>query len=147
MKKHIFVFLLLFLCGCAVEPTRIHTKDGKQYGRTHGIFRERWYDYWHAALSCMEGDFRAEALEMLNYALAQRNRDQGMARAFGMHCTDCFPHREKGILLYPAGDNESAKKELELSSRSIPQPRPVFIWTKCASASWKGKKARVPLPV
>ncbi len=148
MKKNIPIFLFIFLlfCGCAVNMPPVYEKEGKEYGHTEGIFRERWYDYYRVALSYMEGDFRADALVMLDLALAQRDTDRRMAKTFGMHFIDYFPHREKGILLYLNGEDESAIKELELSLSHYPSAKAFFYLDKIRIRIMEKEKLRISAP-
>ncbi|MEE4359203.1 MAG: hypothetical protein V2I97_22225 [Desulfococcaceae bacterium] len=148
MKKNIPIFLFIFLlfCGCAVHLPPVYEKEGKEYGHTEGIFRERWYDYYRVALSYMEGDFRADALVMLDLALVQRDTDRRMAKTFGMHFIDYFPHREKGILLYLNGRDEAAKKELELSLSQYPSAKAFFYLDKIRIRMMEKEKLRISAP-
>lgn len=63
----------------------------------------------------MEGGCYPYALMDLDRALERRPDDKRMARTFGMHLGDYFPHREKGLIYYLMGDDEAAQRELEIS--------------------------------
>ncbi|MEE4357763.1 MAG: hypothetical protein V2I97_14955 [Desulfococcaceae bacterium] len=107
--------LLLLLTACQHAPRPACENQGIQYCKTDGIFGGKWFDYYERGLSCMEGECYDAALADLTRALRRRDRDERMAKTYGFHFMDYFPHREKGIIHYLQGDYEQAKKELELS--------------------------------
>jgi tetratricopeptide (TPR) repeat protein len=110
------VLLLLFLQGCAVPPTTgTYIKDGVEYGKVKGAFRHRWWNYYERGLSFMEGEFYNEAISDFAQAIEQRFEDQRMARTYGMHFVDYFPHREMGLGYYLLGEYDAAQKQMELS--------------------------------
>ena len=113
---------ILLVVSCAPHPAGVtHGQDGKIHGRTaDAFFRHRWWNYYARGLSYAEEGCHEEALADLRKAAAQRERDQRMARTYGMHFIDYFPHRETGILLYETGDLDGAQHELELSLESFP---------------------------
>ncbi len=124
MKKSILFALALvgvlavtlFLsCVESGPPRKAYIKDGKKYGVVRGAFRHRWWNYLERGLSYADGAFYKEAAADLKEAIRQRDKDQRMARTYGMHFIDYFPHRELGIVYYEMEDLEEAKKELELS--------------------------------
>jgi len=127
MKHGIILFfcILLFISGCAV-PYRTMIKDGKKYCTTRGVFKSRWYNYFERSLSCIEGKFYKQALHDLNIAIKQRNQDQRMARTFGMHFIDYFPHREKGLAHFLMGDYEFAEFEFNLSVQQEPSAKAFY---------------------
>src|SRR5208283_6182926 len=77
------------------------------YGGDSGTFRGNWWNYYDRAIAYSEsqgpgpGD---KAIADLNQALSMRAKDQRMARTYGMHFIDYFPHRELGIVFFHAGD-------------------------------------------
>ncbi|MBW2335032.1 MAG: tetratricopeptide repeat protein [Deltaproteobacteria bacterium] len=110
-----FLFMLSFW-SCAGKPASpLYVKDGKEYGKVRGTFRHRWWNYYERALSYAEGEFYKEAIEDLKESIRQRAEDQRMARTYGMHFIDYFPHRELGVTYYHLGRYEDAKEELETS--------------------------------
>ena len=132
MKKSIrsVLFLILFSLSilslwCCAEPSRkpAYLKDGKEYGKVSGTFRHRWWNYYERALSFTEGKYYSDAISDLKEAIQQREKDQRMARTYGMHFIDYFPHREKGIVHYETGNLEAAKEELELSLLHYPSAK------------------------
>ena len=114
----------------AVHPTpagRTYQKDGKVYGQTDGaFFRHRWWNYYERGLSYADGRYFEEALADLQAAIRKRAQDQRMARTYGMHFLDYFPHREMGIILYEKGDLDAAQRELELSLQYSPTAKARF---------------------
>jgi tetratricopeptide (TPR) repeat protein/TolB-like protein len=117
--------LFILLLSCYAGPSRepVYVKDGKEYGKVQGSFRHRWWNYYERGLSFQDGKFYLEALSDLKEAIQQREKDQRMARTYGMHFIDYFPHRERGIVYYEMGDLGAAKEELELSLRHYPSAK------------------------
>ncbi|MCG6881665.1 MAG: hypothetical protein LJE96_21285 [Deltaproteobacteria bacterium] len=97
------------------EKAPIHISDGKTYGKVQGSFRGRWWNYYERGLSYADGRFFEEAARDFRTAIQKREKDQRMARTYGMHFVDYFAHRELGIVYFRMGDLEEAKKELTLS--------------------------------
>ncbi|MBN1832983.1 MAG: hypothetical protein JW896_12830 [Deltaproteobacteria bacterium] len=127
----LFIFLavvfLFSFCQCAVEsPKPVYVKDGRVYGEVKGAFRHRWWNYYERGLSYAEGEFYVEATEDLKEAIRQRSSDRRMARTYGMHFMDYFPHRELGIVYYYADNMEAAEMELELSLSHFPSDKARF---------------------
>ncbi len=145
MKKWwILIFLLLY--SCALQPPPVCKKNGISYCLADGSFTGQWYDYYERALSCMEGECYQSALSELNIALKQRTEDKRMARTFGMHFTDYFPHREKGLIHYLEGDYNTAKSELELSVKQYPSAKALFYLDKVRKAIMEQEKQIVSAP-
>lgn len=114
----------LLLIQCAVnQPEGNYIKDGKEYGKVRGAFRHKWWNYYERGLSFADGRFFNEAMVDLKEAVKMRGTDQRMARTYGMHFVDYFPHREIGILHYETGDFEMAEKELKLSISQFPSAK------------------------
>ncbi len=119
--------ILLSLCQCAVQSAGpVYTKDGKEYGKIGGAFRHKWWNYYERGLSYADGEFYKEAQADLREAVRQRDKDQRMARTYGMHFIDYFPHRELGIVYYQLGNSGLAKEELDLSLRQFPSAKARF---------------------
>jgi tetratricopeptide (TPR) repeat protein/TolB-like protein len=126
------LFFLVFLIpsfvwectGKIPEPPFI--KGGVEYGKVEGSFRGRWWNYYERGLSFVEGKFYREALSDLEQSIKQREKDQRMARTYGMHFIDYFPHRESGVIHYQIGDLQAAKKELEKSLEHFPSAKGRF---------------------
>ncbi len=109
------IIVLSFMACVSSPPQNSYIKDGKEYGVTRGLFRGKWWNYYERGISFGEGDFLNEAQNDLETAIAQRGRDQRMARTYGMHFIDYFPHRELGIVLLRKGELTKAVRELEIS--------------------------------
>jgi TolB-like protein len=112
--------------GCTTDSTLTYVKKGKVYGKVQGAFRHRWWNYYERGLSFAEGEFYQEAIGDLKIAINQRAKDQRMARTYGMHFIDYFPHRELGIIYYQLEDLRTAKRELELSLSHFPSAKAQF---------------------
>lgn len=107
MMRRIFVIALAaFLMTAA--PLPLPADDS-------GTFRGKWWNYYErGANRASKGEYSA-AIADLKKAMDLRDRDQIMARTYGMHFVDYFPHRELGVILYLQGDLEKALSELETS--------------------------------
>jgi TolB-like protein len=104
----------LFTCApTATAP--VYQKNGRTFGVTSGAFRHRWWNFYERGLSYADGQFFKEAVADLQEAVRQRAKDQRMARSYGMHFVDYFPHRELGVLYYYQEKFDDALKELETS--------------------------------
>ena len=139
--------ILLSLCQCAVQSAApVYLKDGKEYGKVSGAFRHRWWNYYERGLSYADGEFYQEALSDLKEAMGQRHKDQRMARTYGMHFVDYFPHRELGIVYYQMGDLGLAKKELELSLRQFPSAKATFYLDRVRKSSIEQETREITPP-
>jgi hypothetical protein len=117
---------MAMISGCTPSAGRGIEKDGKLYGVTDGVFRHRWWNYYERGLSFSDGQFYPEALADFQASLADRENDQRMARTYGMHFVDYFPHRESGVIYYFMGNLDVSKKELELSLSQFPTAKAQF---------------------
>ena len=132
--------------GCASDSQRIYVKEGKQYGKVKGPFRHRWWNHYERGLSYADGEFYKEAEADLREALRQRDKDQRMARTYGMHFIDYFPHRELGIVYYQLGDLGPAKEELDLSLRQFPSAKARFYLDRVRKALIEQKALKISPP-
>lgn len=87
------------------------------------IFRHRWWNYYARALGHMDRQAYAAARRDIQAALARRDSDQRMARTYGMHFVDYFPHRELGILCWRTGDLPKAEQALQRSIADAPSAK------------------------
>ena len=120
--------VIVLIAACVPPPAGwTHQKNGEVYGQAAGaFFRHKWWNYYERGLSYAEELYFEEALADLREAVRQRDQDQRMARTYGMHFIDYFPHREMGIILYESGDLDTAQRELELSLQSSPTAKARF---------------------
>ncbi len=141
------IVVMLVLC-CAPEPTKsIYVKNGKEYGKVSGAyFRHRWWNYYERGLSFSEGEFYQEALADLEEAIGQRAKDQRMARTYGMHFIDYFPHRELGIIHYQMGNLETAREELQLSLSQFSTSKARYYLDQVRKALIERETREVPPP-
>lgn len=117
-RDGLLLVLALLMVQCASIPASrsAYERDGKQYGKTSGAFRGRWWNYYERGCSFADGRFWKEAEGDLRLALLSRTRDQYWARTYGLHFTpEYFPHRELGVVLFQQGRVEEAMAELEAS--------------------------------
>ena len=54
-------FICCFNIGCAVEKGKVYTKDGKHYGKTGGLFKAEWDDYYLRGITYSEGSYWQDA--------------------------------------------------------------------------------------
>jgi len=123
----IFVLISsIAVSGCATDTDPIDTENGSIFGKVRGTFRNRWWNYYERGLSFAEGRYYTEAISDLEEAIRQRGKDQRMARTYGMHFIDYFPHRELGIILYETQDLTAAEQELQSSLAHFPSAKAHF---------------------
>jgi TolB-like protein len=124
-----------------------YVKDGKQYGTVRGNFRHRWWNYYERGLSFAEGAFYPEAIADFQAAIGRRDEDQRMARTYGLHFVDYFPHRELGIVFFESGDLERAQTELELSVSQYPTAKASYYLDRVRQGIIRLKGLEVAPPV
>ena len=152
-KKQIIQFMIVLIIlpflwqsGC-VPSKSAYVKDGKEYGKVRGSFRHRWWNYYERGISFSNGRFFTEAVKDFQEAVEQRDKDQRMARTYGMHFIDYFPHRELGVLYYETGALVRAKKELETSLGSFPSAKAHFYLDRVRKALIEQSMIDVPPPL
>ena len=123
-----------FTIACAVEKGKVYTKDGKIYGKTDGLFKASWDDYYLRGISYSEGSFWADAAADFAVAIEKRGEDQRRARTYGMHFIDYFPHRELGIAYYNMKRYRDAIEALEASLARVESARAKFYLDKARRA-------------
>ncbi len=124
-----------FGAGCAVEKGKVYEKNGKLYGKTEGLFKARWDDYYVRGVSYNDGGYWEDAAADFIRAIQKRSADQRRARTYGMHFIDYFPNRELGIAYYNMTKYQEAIKALEASLASDETARAKFYLDK-ARAAW-----------
>ena len=141
-KISLLIIGIILLCalgyfgaGCAVEKGKVYEKDGKLYGKTEGLFKARWDDYYVRGISYCDGDYWQDAAADFSRAIEKRSVDQRRARTYGMHFIDYFPNRELGIAYYNLKKYQDAIKALEASLASEETARAKFYLDK-ARAAW-----------
>ncbi len=133
INKYLF-HLLLLLTRCAVDKGKIYEKDGKLYGKTDGLFKAKWEDYYLRGTSYSEGGFWEDAVADFAQAMEKRRDDQRRARTYGMHFIDYFPNRELGIAYFNLKRFKEAIKALETSLASVETARAKFYLDKARRA-------------
>ncbi|HHP7236422.1 MAG TPA: tetratricopeptide repeat protein, partial [Desulfobacterales bacterium] len=143
-----FFLLLIGLSGCAgTDRQPRYTKDGQTYGVVSGTFRHRWWNYYERGLSYTEGKYYSEAVSDFQAAIDRRNEDQRMARTYGMHFVDYFPHRELGIVYLETGDLDNAQHHLERSIAHWPTAKARFYLDRVREQMIRRRGAEIPPPV
>jgi tetratricopeptide (TPR) repeat protein len=135
--KIVICTLFLIYClniGCAVEKGKVYTKDGKDYGRTDGLFKAAWDDYYLRGISYSEGAYWEDAAADFAAALQKRGEDQRRARTYGMHFIDYFPNRELGIAYFNMKRYRDAIDALEASLARVESARAKFYLDKARRA-------------
>lgn len=130
------ICLVTFFSGCESSRSK-HTKNGKEYGVTQGLFRARWWNYYERGSSFAEGGFWEESARDFKEAIEQRPDDRRRTRTYGMHFIDYFPHRELGIVFYETGHIDEAMKELETSLATVDSAKAKFFLNKCRESRIK----------
>jgi len=119
LHKRQYIWLILtihLLAACAVQhPGPVCIKDKTQYGMVDGAFRSRWWNFYERGLSYLEGECLDLAMSDFKAAIINNDQDQRMARTYGLHFVDYFPHRELGLIYYLMDDLDAAQSELEKS--------------------------------
>lgn len=133
MKHAIIMAMLLTLGGCSAQ-TPTYQKDGKAYGVTSGLFRDRWWNYYERGVSFAEGRFYEEAIQDFQTAVQKRPHDQWRGRTYGMHFIDYFPHRELGVTYYRLMRHQEAVQELEESLRTAESAKSKYYLNKSRQA-------------
>ena len=105
--------IVLFVSLCITLSVTVPAKADDS-----GSFRGKWWNYYDRGLEYSDKGEWGNALKDFTKAADMRDKDQRMARTYGMHFTDYFPHRELGIAYFHLGDLSRALKELEISIRS-----------------------------
>ena len=89
-------------------------------------FRGKWWHYYQRGMEYSDREQLESALGDLKTAIGKREKDQRMARTYGMHFIDYFPHRELGIVYLKKGELDAAIRELEESVRSAESAKGVY---------------------
>ncbi len=111
-----------------------------------GTFRARWWSYYQRGLERAEKADWQNALGDLKKAISMRPKDQRMARTYGMHFIDYFPHRELGILHLDRGEIDEAIQELEESLRAEESAKAVYYLNKARKIRLMNQKEITVLP-
>ncbi len=146
LRKTIILLLLCITLSCASQESQ-YIKDGDQYGVTSGLFRHRWWNYYERGVSFGEGGFYKEAMNDFKEAVKQRGYDKWMARTYGMHFQDYFPHRELGIQYFKIGKIDDAIKELESSLSTAKSARACYFLNKSRKARLEDNRSDTLPPV
>lgn len=139
--------LLVSLAGCYKSPGEArYFKEGKQYGVTKGLFRDRWWNYYERGESFLDGKFYDEAIADFRKAISLRDDDQRRARTYGLHFLDYFPHREIGVALYQSNKYREALDHLEGSIKMVDTAKAKFYINKTRQALIEEQKAFAKAP-
>jgi curli biogenesis system outer membrane secretion channel CsgG len=99
-----------------------------------GTFRGKWWNYYDRGVAYSEKDDSSNAIADLKKAASMRDKDQRMARTYGMHFIDYFPHRELGIVYFDRGEFEKAVSELEESIQHAESARANYFLNRARKA-------------
>ena len=119
-------FSLIIFCMGSLSCTRSEVDHQSPDNSASGFFRHRWWNYYTRAITSADDGNPVDAKADLQRALQQRDGDQRMARTYGMHFIDYFPHRELGILYWLEGNLAEAQMELERSIAQYPTAKAHF---------------------
>jgi len=133
------MFLLAFastlLSDCAVKKRTVYEKEGRKYGKTEGLFKGKWNDYYLRGISYNDGGYWHDAIPDFQEAIHRRDKDKRRARTYGLHFIDYFPNRELGIAYYNIGKYPEAIQALEASLTAFPTARAKYYINK-ARTQW-----------
>lgn len=145
MRTAVLISLLITLVGCvAQKPT--YTIDGKEYGVTSGLFRDRWWNYYERGVSFSEGGLYQEAISDFQTAISKRKNDQWRSRTYGMHFVNYFPHRELGQIYYQLRMYAEAIEELEASLNTAESAKAKYYLNKARKGLLEETKSDKSLP-
>lgn len=137
------VACFLFLVACLVSgclPSRVNTSlsetasERKQASENTYFMRGRWWNYYHRGIDYGQSRLYEKARQDFETAISLRAKDQRMARTYGMHFIDYFPHRELGIIHYHRGEYQKADKELSTSIRQFSSAKAKYYLDKTRKA-------------
>jgi len=111
-----------------------------------GTFRARWWSYYERGLTRADKADWENALKDLKKAISLRLKDQRMARTYGMHFIDYFPHRELGIIHLNRGEIDEAIRELEESLRAEESAKAVYYLNRARGIKLMNQKDISILP-
>ncbi|TAN38345.1 MAG: hypothetical protein EPN25_13900 [Nitrospirae bacterium] len=133
---------LLLLLSFLAAPLRLECSADES-----GTFRGKWWNYYDRALGSAEASEWEKVVADLTRAVSMREKDQRMARTYGMHFIDYFPHRELGIAYLTRGEIDEAVSELERSVRDEESAKAVFYLNRARKAQLQKKGTQVRPPV
>ena len=119
MKKIYHILILILL----LQGTWAECDDS-------GTFRGKWWNYYDRGVIASDSSDLDNAIKDLKKSLSLRSKDQRMARTYGMHFIDYFPHRELGIIYLRQGKVDEAVKEFEESIRNEESAKAVHYLNK-----------------
>lgn len=120
------IFLSILIIGQLISCV----STGDTLRDDSGTFRGRWYNYYQRGLVHSLNNNWKNALENLQTSIRKRNTDQRMARTYGMHYIDYFPHRELGIVYFHTGEIDKAVDELKKSLRQEESAKAIYYLNK-----------------
>jgi hypothetical protein len=111
-----------------------------------GTFRAKWWNYHDRGILYAEQEKWDNAAEEFKQAISLRSKDQRMARTYGMHFIDYFPHRELGVVYLSKGEIQNAIRELEESARSEESAKAIYYLNRARKVSLQQQKDRIIHP-
>ncbi|MBI5055714.1 MAG: hypothetical protein HZB61_03755 [Nitrospirae bacterium] len=126
MKRTSILLIAATLLSCS-SPGGIVKDDS-------GTFRGNWYNYYGRGVSYSDSAEWEDAISSFKSAVSRRSKDQRMARTYGMHFIDYFPHRELGIVYFNKGEISKAISELEESLKDVESSKAIYYLNKARKA-------------
>ncbi len=132
----LFFFISLYLIGCTIPPRKPCIRKGYTYGIPDdpAPFYD-WDSCYRSGLSYSQGECWDQAVEQFHMAIKHKSNDMWMARRYGMHFIDYFPHRELGIVYLNQGRIQKAIDELKLSLKMAESSKAKYYLNK-ARLKW-----------
>jgi len=93
------LILSCFVLSCASVDSDFVFENNNCF-KKGGIFRYRWWNYYQRGVCYANAEEFDKAIKDFEEAKKQRDKDQYMARGYGVHFIDYFPNREMGIVYY-----------------------------------------------
>ena len=140
MKKHALHILFILVIMLLQTPLVIAEDDS-------GTFRGKWWNYYDRGIERADKGENDQALSDLKKAVSLRSKDQLMARTYGMHFMDYFPHREIGVIYYIQGDLDRAITELEASVGQQESAKAIYFLNKVRKEKMLKQQVKASPPV
>lgn len=112
--------------GCAEPKPPVCKCDGQIYPKIDGLFLGKWWSYYEAALSYVDGECWDEAENAFMDAIKRKPEPEKFALKYGTHHINYYPYRELGIARYQQKKFDLAIQALEQSRKKLDSGRAVY---------------------
>ena len=129
-QKYVFIMVLwitiVSLVGCSTSPPKKCIRDGQVYPKIDGLFLGKWWNYYEAALSYVDGECSDEAEKAFMDAIKRKPAPEKFALKYGTHHINYYPYRELGIARYQQKKFDMEIQALEQSRKELDSGRAVY---------------------